>query len=195
MRWTLPILLIFGLVPGAPLSVQGQNQADLQQMFADLEKAETSDNAVAELRDNVKEYSAIRDFLVQNAARLIRTAGRGPVRLNLVRLAGEFRIQEAVPALVEQLDDVGTTGGPVTMAGVLRLDNDPPGKALAQIGDPAVPALQSTLESGERITRFRAVYVLWNIRSERAREILRSHISSEGDPAIRRFIQMSLSTH
>jgi HEAT repeat protein len=176
------------------LSVYGQTRADLQQMFTDLEKAETTDNAAAQLRLDVKDYPAIRHFLVQNLAGLIRAAGPGQVRLNLVRIAGDFKIEEAVPALVEQLGDAHTEGGPVTMAEALRLDNDPAGKALAQIGDAAVPAVESSLKSGERFIRFRAVYVLWNIRSERAKEVLRTHIDSESDPAVRRFIQTSLST-
>lgn len=194
MRWMLPVVLMSVLISGANLNTQGQNQADLQQVFADLEKAETSDRAAAQLRGDMKDFPAIRQFLVQNVARLIRAARPGAVRLNSVRLAGDFKIQEAVPALVEQLGDVRTTGGPVTMAEALRLENDPPGKALAQIGDPAIPAIEGILKSGDRSTRFRAVYVLWNIGSQQAKEILRGQFTRESDPAIRRFIQTSLST-
>jgi len=193
MRWVLPVVLASGLIPGIAPNGYGQEPADLQHVFIGLQNPETSDKAAAQLRSAAKDHPAVRQFLADNLPQLIRNSGPGPVRLNAVRLAGDFKIQEAVPALLEELGDEHTTGGTVTMAEALRLDNDPPGKALAQIGDPSIPAVEALLESSVRSTRFRAVYVLWNIGSVRAKEALRGQLDRESDPAIRHFIQKALS--
>ena len=194
MRCLLPVVIASSLVFGTNLIAYGQGNGNLQQMFRDLTKPETSDNAAAQLRSAVKDNSVVHQFLAANAAQLISTSGLGPVRLNVMRLAGDFKVQEAIPALVEQLGDERSTGGPVTMAEALRLENDPPGKALAQIGEPAIPAVKYLLNSPARSTRFRAVYILWNIGSEQAKTTLRGQFDRENDPGIRQFIQKSLGT-
>jgi hypothetical protein len=65
---------------------------------------------------------------------------------NAVRLSGELKVTAAAPALAKWIGL--NTGGSVTFAGTERLENNAPGKALAQIGNPAVPALIRVLEHG-----------------------------------------------
>jgi hypothetical protein len=60
-----------------------------------------------------------------------------------VRLAGELKIREAVPALTVQLKNANTKGGAVTMTREVTLEDDPPGKALAQIGESATAGIEA----------------------------------------------------
>ena|SRR6516165_476627 len=63
--------------------------------------------------------------------------------ITLVRLAGELKIAEAAPALAKWLtiDNIGE----ISTAGFMRMENNPAGAALVQIGDPAIPAVITVL--------------------------------------------------
>ncbi len=134
-----------------------------------------------------KSDASVLDYLSANLPMLIEKRAVGPVWLNSVRLAGDLKIVSAVDALVAALGQ-NNKGGTLTFAEEFRLDTDPPGKALAEIGDPAVPAVARALESPRKDIRWRATLVLVNINSPLSRDALRSHLTVETDGALRTVI-------
>ena len=75
----------------------------------------------------------------------------------------------------------------------VRLEDNLPGKALAQIGDPSIPALKGVLNHGTQLERLRAVYVLKLIASPQAKAALAEHLENEPDKQLRDYIQRIIS--
>lgn len=192
MRLLLLSILALATVIGPPRNLEGQAPARDQELFLDLQNEKTSDAAAAQLLQHAKENAETRDYLTSHLPVLIRNPKGGSIWLNSVRLAGELKIQEAAPVLADLLTKDTVTGGFIDFHRVITLENDPPGRALALIGDPAIPAVAKILETGDRDARFRAVYVLRNIGSPKAKDALRQHLSAEKDPAIRSLIGVEL---
>ena len=109
-------------------------------LFQQLQSPETTDRADATLRERSTIDAEVKRYLAANLPALI---GNGPSKVptwnNAVRLAGDLRIVETIPELAKW---IGTQSGSglITLARVVRLEEDPAGRALAQIGDPALPA-------------------------------------------------------
>jgi HEAT repeat protein len=112
--------------------------------------------------------------------------------LNAVHLTGDLKIVEAVPVLAELLRDPLTKGGATNFGMALRLGDDPPGRALADIGEPATEAVGALLVDQDRFKRWRAALVLGNINSAHADQLLELRLSHEDDPAVRAQIQSLL---
>lgn len=70
---------------------------------------------------------------------------------NGVRLAGALKTVEAAPALAKWI--TVSTEPTLTLSSEAQLRTSPAGKALVQIGDPAIPALQNLLEDGNKDQR------------------------------------------
>ena len=68
----------------------------------------------------------------------------------------------------------------------MRLGDDPAGTALVQIGDPAVPAIVTALDSAPASQRLKLYLALGLIDSRRARNALADHLDGENDPDCRR---------
>jgi hypothetical protein len=164
--------------------------------------------AAPEMLELAKNDFSARDFLAAKLPSLIidrlppRDArNRSPVWLNAVRLVGQLKIVEAVPALTQALsrpemcgayDSKGSGCGDMTFGSDARLDNDIVGRALADIGDPSVPILADILSKGDFAERRRAVWILWNINSPAAQKAMRDHLPSERDPQLRGLIERLL---
>ncbi|WP_263358280.1 HEAT repeat domain-containing protein [Acidicapsa ligni] len=189
MRWMISSMLAIGLTSGLGLNLTSQEPAHLQQIFTDLQSSATSDNAAAQLRKEAESDTETRRYVAAHLPSLIKDSGPGSVWLNEVRLAGDLKISEAVPVLIDQVMRANTQGGFVTLTRALNLDNDPPGKALAQIGEPAIVVVGHLLESSDRSVRFRACYILAKIGSANAKGMLRNHLDKENDRGIRHFTQ------
>jgi hypothetical protein len=98
-------------------------------------------------------------------------------------LAGQLKISEAVPSLVNWIDQSQVNGPTATTrAEYRRLETFPSAKALAQIGDPSVPAVSKVLDEGNTHERYVAVYVLNQVHSDGAMQVLAAHSSVESDP-------------
>jgi HEAT repeat protein len=154
-----------------------------------------------------KNDSRARDFLAGKLPSLIvdqlpRDAQPvGPVWANAVRLAGQLKIAEAVPALKQALTHPPVPGGydskykgliSATFATEARLDLDIVGRALADIGDASVPILADILSNGDYRARLRAIWILWNINSPAAQKAMRDHLPSESDPGLRGLVERLL---
>src|SRR5215469_4144196 len=111
--------------------------------------------------------------------------------MTLVRIAGELKIAEAAPALAKWLtiDNIGE----ISTAGFMRMENNPAGAALVQIGEPSIPAVVTVFDHGTSRERRYAVYVLDQINSPSAKRSLREQLNREPDKDLRDFIRTSLS--
>jgi hypothetical protein len=159
--------------------------------------------AAPEILELAKSDSTARDFLVGKLPSLIvdwlppRDARTGnPVWLNAVRLVGQLKIVEAIPALTQGLSRQEMGGGyddkyhgGFTMGAGVTLGYDIVGRALADIGDPSVSVLADNLSNGDFPARRRAIWILWNVNSPAARKIMRDHLPTESDPRLSGLIE------
>jgi HEAT repeat protein len=106
-------------------------------------------------------------------------------------LVGDLKITEASLALAKWIS-VTTGDGTITLSRVAKLEASAPGKALAQIGDPAIPALVGVLQRGNLNERWNSVFTLNLIGSPSAKNALRDHLKRETDPTLRSFVENSM---
>jgi HEAT repeat protein len=194
MRSVLLSILALVTIAGSFPSAISQETARAKKLFADLQNEKTSDAAAAQLLKDARENPETLNYLAAHLPTRISAPERGEGWINSIRLSGELKIEQAAPALASLLTESDTMGGDgvITFTRLATLQIDPPGKALAQIGDPAIPAIEKVFENGDRTARFRAVYVLQNIGSKKSTEALRRQLSVEKDPNIQRVIGYSV---
>jgi len=151
--------------------------------------------AAQQLLTRGKSDPTVRDYLAAHLPPLIE---KGPAQkdypgawITLARLSGGLKIVEAAPALAKWLtiDNIGE----ITTAGFTKLENNPAGRALVEIGDPAIPALLGVFDHGTLRERRYAVYALSLIDSPRAKNALRERLSREPDENLRGFIRKALA--
>jgi len=190
--WLALYLCTFGA-----LVVFCQNAPEEAVLFQELQSPQTTDQAAAKLLKIGKTDSNVRKYLGVRLPPVIQKHPKYSSKqwTNAVRLAGELKIADAAPALAGtiSLDDLGGLGGFVTTAQVLNLETNPAGKALAQIGDPAIPAITEVLKQGSVRERTDAIYMLHFMGSARARSALQEHLGQESNVNLRGFIQRMLN--
>lgn len=181
-------------IPGAANRAQVIPQ--VRRLAAELSQPKTTDRALREIPDLVKNDAAGRQYVVQRLCELIRKRNTDEVWLNAVRLAGQLRASETIPLLQEALSR-GPVGGPMntTFTTQMRLDDDLVAKALSQIGDPAIPVAMNLLGSPDKKARRRAVLILGNTDTPAARKVLQDRLSHETDARIRELIESGLRSH
>lgn len=162
--------------------LQSQSPTEIEQATEQLLKRGRSDPKV-------------REYIALHLPSIIET---GPAQkehpgpwIELVRLAGGLRISEAAPALAKWLtiDNIGE----ITTAGFMRLETNPAGAALAEIGDPAIPAIVQVFNSGTLRERRHAAYALNLINSANAKSALQQHLNREPDKVLRDAIRKMLA--
>jgi hypothetical protein len=109
---------------------------------------------------------------------------------NAVELSGKLRIAEAVTALAPWIG--WRVDGPLLPILEAQLVFHPAAKALAEIGDPAIPVLQQVLSSGKPGEHAVAVRVLCIIHTPKAKAVLREDLPHETDPAVQTMIKNCL---
>ena len=186
------VLLCGGTIVAQPVQATGP---DVQTLFEQLKGRNTSAKAADELAKLGKENAGVRKYLSNNLPALLENVSPGPVWLNAVRLAGDLKLEDTVSQLAAFLQQQNTMvggRGDITFAQVMRLDIDPAGKALVQIGEPSVGPVTKLLENADRNVRWRAALVLLNIGSPTAIQALRSHIPKEKDPGLKQLMASPL---
>ncbi len=159
-----------------------------------LESEATADQAAEQLRKLAQSDPAGRRFLVLHLPPMIEEGPKIHAQAwrSAVQLAGDLRMVEAAPALAKWLGlDSGSEIS--DMHREAKLEHSAPGKALFQIGDPAVPYVQAALAHGTSRERWTAAYVLNRIGSEKARAAMRDSLPEQTDETLRWFINRSLS--
>lgn len=106
---------------------------------------------------------------------------------NAVELSGKLRIAETATALAPWIS--WREEGPLLPTLEAQLVFHPAAKALAAMGDPAIPILQQVLSSGNPKDHSVAVRVLCIIHTERAKAVLREDLPRETDPAVKTMIK------
>jgi hypothetical protein len=175
----------------AAFRLHGQQVTSVPQLFEQLQSEKTTDQATSQFLKPGPGNVNAKSYLAPHLPVIISQKPKNHyVWLNSVRLAGTFRITEAIPALIKWINAAAETGG--TLAENNRLDSYPCAKALVQIGEPAVPALIETLEKGDSRHQWFACRVLFMIGTPRAIDALRNHINHEPNPDFKREIQRAL---
>jgi hypothetical protein len=161
--------------------------------FKRLQVPATTDQAAHDLLALGKADSNARSFLAANLPSLI---DRGPVQecacwQNEVALAGKLQLVEAAKPLSKWIT---LSSGTVTFTQNFRLENAPAAKALAQIGDPAIPAVQNVLSDDKVNYRGTALMVLNLMHTLKAKGTLKDHLEHEQDENLRNYIVKTLET-
>lgn len=143
----------------------------MKQLIAELRDEKTSDNASLEIRAIASRDQKARRTAVPSLLEIFQQS-HGRALLNAMSLAGDLKVDQAVPVLFEMLKNPMTMGGVITFYRNATLANDPPGHALARIGVAAIPSVTTLLESPDRTTRYRAALVLGNMNLPSADAVL-----------------------
>ncbi len=172
-----------------------QGTESLSELFQQLKSPQTTDQAAQQLLKLGKANTGTRGYLAAHLPPIIETGPQPSLVVwnNAVKLAGGLRIAEAAPALAKWIGVRGAGPPTNTLSEEVRLMHYPAGRALVTIGDPAVPALQSTLRQGNLNGRWKAAYALSLIGSPKAKAALREHLAHEPDYTLRDFIDKSIS--
>lgn len=159
-------------------------------LLGDLESPNRTARAAETLLKRGKEEPRVRKYLAGHLPAMIDKGPDGAPEAwtSMVRLAGELRMAEAAGALARWLDVWGGEGS-ITLTQEVRLEDKPAGKALAQIGDPAIPSLVGVLKHGRLNQRWTATFALYDMNSPAARKALEEHLRRETDRTLRDFIK------
>lgn len=178
----------------APMAVSQRADEPVATVFQRLQSQSSTgiNEATEQLLRRGRSDFKVREYIARHLPPMIE---KGPGEkgdhlgpwIEFVRLAGELKIAEAAPALTKWLtiDNIGE----ITTGGFIRLENNPAGKALAEIGDPAVPAVARVFDQGTLRERRYAVYVLSLINSSSATSALQEQSHREPDKALRDYIR------
>lgn len=174
----------------------GQERMSMPKLFRELQSEGTTNQALGEFLLLAPDDSAAKRYLALHLPALIseKSEDHPHVWLNAMKLAGAFRTSEAIPALVKWIGTPASESGEGTLAERVRLEPFPAAKTLAQIGEPAVPALANALEEGnarERPVSFRALLLVGSPSAIRA---LRDHLNREPDQSLKLEIQKALES-
>ena len=187
--WVL-ICVVFLILSASTLA---QNAPDVRVLFAQLNQTKTTDRAAQGVLDIAGKDSNAREYVVQRLSQMIDKTEIDKVWLNAVRLAGHLKASETVPSL-QRAFSRGQLGRPAgtTLGAEMQLHDDVVAKALAEIGEPSLPAVKAFLKSSDRKDRRRAVLILLNMDAPESRKVLEEHLPHETDPKITRLIESGL---
>jgi hypothetical protein len=188
MRFTRLIILAACLHLGLSFLSSAQAGSEMRQLMAELQHEKTCVQAAASIRGIASRDKEARRIVVSKVPNIIENS-QGLVRFNAVDLAGDLKIDLAVPELVKMLKDPMTESGATSFGRHARLGDDPPGYALASIGTPAIQAVKTLLNDPDRELRIRAILVLANMNLPGANAVLEEQIRNEPDKDVRKFIE------
>ncbi len=171
------------------LTAGAQETTNVRRLFDELNRPKTTAAAARRILELAGRDQNARTYVVQRLPAMIRDGEVGPVWLNAVRLAGQLKSSEAVSVLMDALSRGNVDQGSVTMAEYMHLDTDVVAKALAEIGDPSVPAVASLVKLGDKNARHRAVLILLNINTSVSKKALSDYLPNERDPDIKKLIE------
>jgi hypothetical protein len=180
------------MICSVTIPARSQQSQDGSSLFAKLNQTSTTDRAAKHILEAASQDPAVRQQATEKLSEMIDKGEINEVWLNAVRLAGHLKVLEAVPSLQKAfLPGKVEIGRPavMTMATEGLLNDDVVAKALAEIGDPSLPAVKGFLKSADPKMRRRAVLILTNINSSASRSLLQDHLPGETDPGIKNLIK------
>ncbi len=147
-------------------------QPSLRDLFEQIRVEATTKDATEQFLKIRPDDAEARKYLAVHLPPLIKEDPneRPHAWMNEVRLAGSFKVTEAIPALTKW---IGLPYQDSTQSLLLKkviLEPFPAGRALVQIGEPAVPTLTTVLERADWRERWVAYRALDMIGTPRAIE-------------------------
>ncbi len=168
--------------------------SDIQTLFAQLNQPSSTDRAARKILEVASKNPEARNYVADRLPEMIQKLATDERWKNAVRLAGQLKAVETVPSLANAMRR-GPIGPPAqTFTEEERLVDDIVGQALAQIGDPAVPALAEFLKLDKLELRRRAARILVHINSPRSRTVLSDHLPEENDARLKTWIRLRLKS-
>jgi hypothetical protein len=197
--------LYLSLLCVGSVAAVAQAPQTVQSLLNDLAKPQTTNQAAAVLLKMaqaqpsvVEELSHALPPLLLNSTDAIDGPGDSVPKVNVVvseaSLAGKLQLVSAIPALIQALDRPTVPFSNTDFTEAEELLDDPVARALADIGAPAVPALNQPLESGNFDTRERAARILVLINTPESLSLLQQHIDRETDSGLKRYIAAKLES-
>lgn len=174
----------------APLEAQlASNEA----LFQKLESEQTTGEAFERFLKLGKKRLDVREYLATHLPDRIAAGpeNRAKVWDYEVNLAGLLRINETIPSLTRHIDQ-SVPRDFSTLSGQENLADYPAGRALGEIGDAAIPALSSVLQTGDYQKRWVASHALNMIQAPAATDALSNHLPHESDARLRGYLERVL---
>ena len=169
------------------------NQSSVEALLDQLQVPQTSQRATGELIKLGKSDPAVAKFLAARIPDLIRRYRLGEPQMqvwgNEVRVAGELKMIQAIPILVERIECFSTA----LNINAFGFETRPAVAALISIGTPSIPAVAGLLAHGNNIQRAEAAYVLGEVNTPNARQALKAALPKETDPDVRMYIEHYLN--
>jgi hypothetical protein len=190
MRALLLYLSLFGV---AFVGTVAQAVQSVDSLLGDLAKPQTTAQAGAALLKMAEAQPSLLDELSNVLPNLILNSTDIGVVQSEAALAGKLKLVSAVPALIQLLDRPNRREGTRTFTRAAELYDDPVGRALGDIGNPAVKSLAAPLESTHVATRQRAARILIFINTSESLSVLSQHIGRETDDHLKGYMAASLA--
>ena len=165
---------------------QQERRVDI--LVQELSNQETTKTAAAQIIETSRSEPELKDALNIKLPRMLTEAKNADVLWSEANVAGNLKILTALPALVKLLDQPNLVFEVHTMTREAELHDDPIGRAIYEIGEPAVSALWEPLESKNSATRVRAIRILLLMNTQRSHELLETHLPKENDADLRRYL-------
>jgi len=193
----VPVIVGLCLLSVAGWASAGQVRPSVSKLFGQLQSEATTNQALGEILQIDPSNVAACKYLSAHLPALIRQLPQEnpQVWLNAIKVAGAFRIKEAIPSLVQWIGVPASDLGGASLSESAGLETFAAGKALAQIGEPAVPSLVGVLQKGTTHERTVAVRALVKIHSPEAITALRDHLSREQDQSLKLDIQRAVDSN
>ena len=193
MKLVIQIVICSIVLLFCGVSLYGQGAPSNDALFQKLQTGRTSHQAFEQFLKLGKRHPDVWKYLADRLPEKI-AAGPGdnpPVWENDALLAGYLQIVEAIPALAQHIDQL-VRQDIIGMSSEELLRDFPAGAALGHIGEPAIPALSSALETGDIQKRWIASRALKMIEGATATEALSNHLAHESDPKLRKYIEFAI---
>ena len=187
------------------LSATAQNHLAPSELVQRLRSDKTTDEARKQLVQLANSDPDVKRYLAAQLPSMIETGPKScpPSDIedlntrwhscpwyNAVELSEKLRIAEAAWALAPWIS--WRAEGPLLPTLEAQLVFHPAAKALAAIGDPAIPVLQQALSTGNPKDHRVAVRVLCIIHTPKAKTVLQDDLPRETAPEVRTMIKNSL---
>lgn len=187
------LFLYLSLFSGSIAAVAQTGQS-VHSLVDDLATPQKTTQAAAALLQLAEAQRSVYQELSNVLPNLMLRTTDMDVLQSEARLAGKLKLVSAIPALIKLLDLSYRWGGMLTTFGQeYDLDDDPIGRALADIGAPSVQPLSTPLESVTVATRTRAARVLIRINTPESLSLLQQHVGREADDHLKGYIAANLA--
>ncbi len=173
-------LMLFAPRPAA-------QQESMRHLFEQIRVEATTKDATEQFLKIRPDDAEARKYLAVHLPPLIKEdpKERPHAWMNEVRLAGAFKVTDAIQALTKWIDLPLSDSPGGTLSERVMLEPFPAGRTLVEIGEPSVPTLTAVLQRADWRERWVAYRALDMIGTASATEALGDHLDHEPDEALK----------